>query len=109
MYGNVLVLDSILQCTEKDEFAYHEMISHVPLFAHPSPKTVSTVVSHINYFINVFVQVLIVGGGDGGTLREVAKHPEVEEIHLCEIDEVLITFIEVIMTTLFHFKTFRRL
>ena len=62
-----------MQCTEKDEFAYHEMIAHVPLFAHPSPKT-----------------VLIVGGGDGGTLREVAKHPEVEEIHLCEIDEKVI-------------------
>ena len=44
----------------------------------------------INYcLINVFVQVLIVGGGDGGVAREVAKHPEVEEIHLCEIDEVL--------------------
>ena len=57
----------------------------------------------------MFVQVLIVGGGDGGTVREVTKHPEVEEIHLCEIDEVLITNIEVIGTTLFHFKTFRRL
>ena len=57
----------------------------------------------------MFVQVLIVGGGDGGTVREVTKHPEVEEIRLCEIDEVLITNIEVIGTTLFHFKTFRRL
>ena len=57
----------------------------------------------------MFVQVLIVGGGDGGTVREVTKHPEVEEIHLCEIDEVLITYIEVIGTTLFHSKIFRRL
>jgi spermidine synthase len=62
------VLDGVIQVTERDEFAYQEMIVHVPLMAHPLPK-----------------KVLIIGGGDGGVLREVAKHP-VEVIHMCEID-----------------------
>ena len=53
-YGRVLVLDGVIQLTERDEFAYQEMITHLPLFAHPNPK-----------------RVLIVGGGDGGVLREV--------------------------------------
>jgi len=56
-YGMVLVLDGVIQVTERDEFAYQEMITHLPMFSHPSPK-----------------KVLIVGGGDGGVLREVAKH-----------------------------------
>nr|CCA19405.1 unnamed protein product [Albugo laibachii Nc14] len=68
-YGNVLVLDGIIQATERDEFAYQEMISHLPLFAHAEPKN-----------------VLIVGGGDGGVLREVVKHDCVERIVMCEID-----------------------
>ena len=69
-YGRVLVLDGVIQVTERDEFAYQEMITHLPLFAHRNPKN-----------------VLIVGGGDGGVLREVAKHPGVERIVMCEIDE----------------------
>lgn len=72
-YGNVLALDDVIQITEKDECAYQEMIAHIPLFAHKDPK-----------------KVLVVGGGDGGVLREIAKHPGVEEIHLCEIDEMVI-------------------
>lgn len=68
-YGNVLVLDGVIQVTERDEFAYQEMITHLPMFAHANPK-----------------KVLIVGGGDGGVLREVVKHAGVEEIHMCEID-----------------------
>ena len=72
-FGRVLVLDGIIQCTEKDEFAYQEMITHLPLFAHPNPES-----------------VLVIGGGDGGVLREVAKHSLVKEIHLCEIDEVCV-------------------
>ena len=68
-YGNVLALDGVIQVTERDEFAYQETIAHIPLFAHPNPK-----------------KVLIIGGGDGGVLREVAKHPGVEAIHMCEID-----------------------
>lgn len=69
-YGNVLVLDGVIQVTERDEFAYQEMITHLPMFAHQNPK-----------------KVLIVGGGDGGVLREVVKHEGVVEIHMCEIDE----------------------
>ncbi|KYQ93022.1 spermidine synthase [Tieghemostelium lacteum] len=72
-FGNVLVLDGVIQATEKDEFAYQEMITHIPLFAHPNPK-----------------KVLVVGGGDGGVLREVVKHPQVESVTLCEIDKGVI-------------------
>jgi len=72
-YGNVLVLDGVIQCTERDEFSYQEMIVNLPLFSHPNPK-----------------KVLIIGGGDGGALREVLKHPCVEEVTICEIDKVVI-------------------
>jgi spermidine synthase len=72
-HGNVLVLDGVIQVTERDEFSYQEMIAHIPLFAHPNPK-----------------RVLVIGGGDGGVLREVAKHPGVEQIVECEIDEGVI-------------------
>ncbi|KAG7871812.1 hypothetical protein KL916_003662 [Ogataea parapolymorpha] len=72
-FGNVLVLDGIIQVTERDEFAYQEMITHVPLFAHPNPK-----------------KVLVIGGGDGGVLREVLKHDCVERATLVEIDESVI-------------------
>mmetsp|Transcript_25706 Transcript_25706/g.38442 ORF Transcript_25706/g.38442 Transcript_25706/m.38442 type:complete len:301 (-) Transcript_25706:80-982(-) len=68
-HGNVLVLDGVIQVTERDEFSYQEMIAHIPLYAHPNPK-----------------KVLVIGGGDGGVLREVAKHDSVEEIVICEID-----------------------
>jgi len=72
-YGRVLLLDGLVMTTEKDEFFYHEMISHVPLLAHPCPE-----------------KVLIIGGGDGGTIREVLKHPSVKEVTLCEIDKAVI-------------------
>eukprot|EP00735_Rhodelphis_limneticus_P003947 TRINITY_DN15491_c0_g1::TRINITY_DN15491_c0_g1_i1::g.30464::m.30464 TRINITY_DN15491_c0_g1::TRINITY_DN15491_c0_g1_i1::g.30464 ORF type:complete len:297 (+),score=31.07,sp/P19623/SPEE_HUMAN/56.58/7e-117,Spermine_synth/PF01564.12/3.3e-90,Spermine_synth/PF01564.12/5.2e+02,Methyltransf_30/PF05430.6/0.012,Methyltransf_31/PF13847.1/0.013,Methyltransf_2/PF00891.13/7.1e+02,Methyltransf_2/PF00891.13/0.066,Methyltransf_18/PF12847.2/0.057,Methyltransf_12/PF08242.7/0.16 TRINITY_DN15491_c0_g1_i1:124-1014(+) len=72
-YGRVLVLDGLIQVTERDEFAYQEMITHLPLFAHPNPK-----------------KVLVVGGGDGGVLREITKHKSIEEICLCELDEAVI-------------------
>jgi spermidine synthase len=72
-YGNVLVLDGAIQCTERDEFSYQEMISHIPLAAHSSPR-----------------RVLVIGGGDGGVLREIVKDPRVEEVVLCEIDEAVI-------------------
>lgn len=67
--GRVLVLDNIVQTTELDEFIYHEMFAHVPLFSHPNPKS-----------------VLIIGGGDGGLLREVLRHPSVETVDMVEID-----------------------
>ncbi|GAV28097.1 spermine synthase [Pichia membranifaciens] len=72
-FGNVLVLDGIIQVTERDEFAYQEMITHVPLFGHPNPK-----------------KVLVIGGGDGGVLREVVKHDCVESATLVEIDDMVI-------------------
>jgi spermidine synthase len=68
LFGRVMVLDGIVQLTERDNHIYHEMIAHVPLMAHASAK-----------------RVLIIGGGDGGTLKEVLKHP-VEEVILVEID-----------------------
>lgn len=68
-HGRALILDGIIQCTENDEFSYQEMISFLPLCSHPNPK-----------------RVLIVGGGDGGVAREVAKHPDVEHITQVEID-----------------------
>ncbi|XP_041013900.1 spermine synthase-like isoform X2 [Juglans microcarpa x Juglans regia] len=72
-YGKVLVLDGIVQLTEKDECAYQEMIAHLPLCSIPSPKT-----------------VLVVGGGDGGVLREISRHSSVEQIDICEIDKMVI-------------------
>lgn len=69
VFGRMLVLDGIVQVTIKDEFVYHEMISHIPLFTHPNPK-----------------KVLVIGGGDGGAIREILKHPSVTEAVLCEID-----------------------
>ncbi|MBC2581173.1 polyamine aminopropyltransferase [Clostridium sp. DJ247] len=68
-FGRMLILDGIVQTTVKDEYVYHEMISHIPLFTHPNPK-----------------KVLVVGGGDGGAIREVLKHPSVKKAVLCEID-----------------------
>lgn len=96
-YGNVLVLDGVIQCTERDEFAYQEMIANLPLCSHPCPKKVDLVIAWdrstsrivpplvILFFLS---QVLVIGGGDGGVLREVVKHPLVESVVLCEIDEV---------------------
>jgi len=72
-WGRVLVLDGLVQMTDRDEFIYHEMLAHVPLMTHPDPR-----------------RVLIIGGGDGGVLREVLRHPEVTRAVLCEIDPMVI-------------------
>ena len=149
VYNRVLALDEVVQFTEEDEWAYHEMAANIPLFSHPNPTSVSgmhantlellchcTVVSSSScrFFSHAFsslifspspspsphspsgaltplsflspslptylpyyphpllpplsYKVLVVGGGDGGVLREVAKHKTVEDIHICEIDEV---------------------
>lgn len=72
MFGRVLVLDGIVQMTERDNHIYHEMIAHVPLMAHGSAT-----------------RVLIIGGGDGGTLREVLKHP-VKQVVMVELDHGII-------------------
>lgn len=71
--GKVLVLDNTYQTTERDEAYYHELLAHVPLFTHPNPH-----------------HVLVIGGGDGGTVREVLKHKTVESVDLVEIDEVVV-------------------
>lgn len=72
LYGKVLLLDGIVQLSEKDEFMYHEMLVHPAMVTHPEPK-----------------KVFIIGGGDGGAVREVLKHP-VEEVVLVDIDEEVI-------------------
>ena len=69
-FGRTLVLDGAVQTSERDEFLYHEMLVHVPLLCHPEPK-----------------RVLVIGGGDGGTLRRVLEHPTVTEAVMVEIDE----------------------
>jgi len=68
-FGRMLILDGVVQFTEKDEFFYHEMMAHVALHAIESPK-----------------RVIVVGGGDGGVVREVLKHPTIEQVHLVDID-----------------------
>lgn len=69
-FGRMLVLDGTVQTTIEDEFVYHEMITHIPLFTHRNPK-----------------KALVIGGGDGGTIREIIKHPTIEKAVLVEIDE----------------------
>lgn len=71
--GKILTLDDLMMTTEGDEHFYHEMISHIPLCSHKNPKS-----------------VLVIGGGDGGTVREVLKHDTVEKVVLCEIDGMVI-------------------
>lgn len=73
-HGNMLLNDGVVMLCERDEYVYHEMIAHVPLFVHPSPA-----------------RVLIVGGGDGGTAREVLRHESVEQVVMVEIDEVVVS------------------
>lgn len=68
-YGRLLILDGVFQTSVKDEWTYHEMISHVPLMLHPHPE-----------------RVLIIGGGDGGVAREVCRHDCVKQVDLCDID-----------------------
>ena len=72
-WGTVLMLDGVCQLTTLDEFVYHEMMAHVPLMALAAPA-----------------RVLVIGGGDGGVLREVLKHPSVAKATLCEIDRTVI-------------------
>lgn len=71
-FGKVLALDGVIQTTERDNHVYHEMLAHVPILAHGSAR-----------------EVLIVGGGDGGSLREVVKHP-IERVTLVDIDSEVI-------------------
>ncbi len=72
-FGRMLVLDGCVMITERDEFMYHEMITHVPMAVRPDIRT-----------------VLVIGGGDGGVARELTKYDTIERIDLCEIDEVVV-------------------
>lgn len=72
-FGRFLTLDGYMMLTEKDEFIYHEMITHVPMAVHPNPRN-----------------VLIIGAGDGGAVRELTRYDQVEHIDLVEIDEMVI-------------------
>ena len=68
--GRLLLLDGIIQLTDSDEFVYHEMLANLPFYAHAGvPRN-----------------ALVIGGGDGGVLRELGRHPELERIDICEID-----------------------
>ncbi len=73
--GRVMALDGVVQTTERDEFIYHEMLTHVPLLAHGAAK-----------------RVLIIGGGDGAMLREVSRHQDLTQITMVEIDAGVVEF-----------------
>lgn len=73
LWGKVLLLDGRLQCAEKDEFIYHEALVHPAMLAHPEPR-----------------RVLILGGGEGATLREVLRHPGLERVVMVDIDQELV-------------------
>jgi spermidine synthase len=72
-HGRLLLIDGMTMTSERDEFVYHEMIAHPALFVHPRPR-----------------RVLVIGGGDGGTVREVLRHESVEECVLVEIDALVV-------------------
>src|SRR5690554_3152765 len=72
-WGNLMTIDGMVMLSEKDEFVYHEMLAHTGMFAHPNPE-----------------KVLIIGGGDGGTAREVMRHPSVKHVDMVEIDEAVV-------------------
>lgn len=76
-FGRMLMLDGYVMLTEKDEFIYHEMMVHVPMCAHPNAK-----------------RILVIGGGDGGTVRELTRYKTVEHIDLVEIDEDVVKVCE---------------
>lgn len=69
-FGNAMILDGIIQMTERDNMGYHEMIVHVPMLAFGEPK-----------------RVLIVGGGDGGALQQVLRYESLQEVTVCELDQ----------------------
>lgn len=73
-YGNVLILDDVVMLSEKDEFVYHEMITHVPMAVNPNIK-----------------HVLVIGAGDGGTLTRLVQYPTIESIEVVEIDPMVVS------------------
>lgn len=83
LLGRVLALDGVIQTTEADEYVYHEMLAHVPILAHGNVKN-----------------VLIIGGGDGGMLREVTRHKGIEKVVLVEIDASVIELSKIYLPSL---------
>ncbi len=73
-FGRFLTLDGVMMLTEKDEFIYHDMIVHVPMATNPDIKN-----------------VMVIGAGDGGTIRELVRYPSIERIDMIEIDEAVVT------------------
>ena len=73
-FGRFLTLDGYMMLTEKDEFIYHEMMVHVPMAVHPTVR-----------------RVLVIGGGDGGTARELIRYQTIEQIDVVEIDEEVVS------------------
>lgn len=82
-FGKALLLDGIIQLTERDNAGYHEMMTHVPMLAHPRPTT-----------------TLIVGGGDGGALQQILRYPSVQRAVICELDR------RVVEVCIEHFPAF---
>lgn len=72
-FGRFLTLDGYLMLTEKDEFIYHEMMTHVPMAVHPDPR-----------------KILVIGGGDGGVIRELTRYEKIERIDMVEIDTLVV-------------------
>ncbi|MDD2483741.1 MAG: polyamine aminopropyltransferase [Eubacteriales bacterium] len=72
-FGKMLVLDDVIQTTTFDQYIYHEMIVQVPMFTHPDPKS-----------------ILVIGGGDGGSIREVTKHKNLEKVQWVDIDKTVV-------------------
>lgn len=72
-FGRFLTLDGYMMLTEKDEFIYHEMITHVPMAVYPNPRN-----------------ILVIGAGDGGVVRELVRYDSVQNIDLVEIDGMVI-------------------
>ncbi|MFO8016756.1 MAG: polyamine aminopropyltransferase [Candidatus Woesearchaeota archaeon] len=72
LFGNVMLLDGLVMVTEKDEFVYHDMITHVPMCVNPNAK-----------------RILVIGAGDGGVVRELVKYPQIEHIDMVEIDRMV--------------------
>ncbi|MDX9993594.1 MAG: hypothetical protein RBS68_16265, partial [Anaerolineales bacterium] len=74
-FGNTLVLDGIIQLTERDNMGYHEMLTHIPALALENPK-----------------RALVVGGGDGGSLQQLLRYSSMEEVVVCELDEKVVEY-----------------
>jgi len=82
-FGRILTLDGVVQVTERDEFVYHEMLTHLPILAHGAVK-----------------KVCIIGGGDGGVLEEALKHESVEKVTMVEIDRKVVDLCKTYMPSI---------